>query len=163
MGEFYADKGWADTSSKESWINEFYKERLLSIEDNNDIEKQKQGIDKVLKTEGVWVEEKIRREDYGDILLEEYSNWKQQTPGWMMDKTKRTEVLSYIVEPSQKIWLFDFKRLQELWDNNYLYWLDKYERRFAKTYDNDGNLLYRTSNIPVPEGELVEALIAKNF
>ena len=161
MGEFTIDRENSERASKQEWIDDFYRKVVIKIKLNENIALQKQGVDKII--EPLHIEEKIRFSDYGDILLEEYSNWERQVLGWMMKDNTKTDVLSYVVLPSHKIWLYDYSKLKNLWDNNYLDWLKKYGRKKAKTTNENGEILYHTSNIPVPESELTESLLSKNF
>lgn len=130
---------------------------LLKIEIVEDIEMQKQGIDKILHFEGgkrLFIDEKKRRKDYGDILLEEYSDFDRRKIGWLGRK-KHTDYIVYAIIPRNKVYFFPFTLLQMTWIENYHFWLKAYGRKFSK---NEG---YRTSNIPVPEEVLILAMAEK--
>lgn len=126
--------------------------------------RQKEGVDYyALFSDGsfLFIEEKVRWESYPDLLIEEYANWSKKTPGWGLDKSKKTHYLAYIIIPTSKIFVIYFPALQEFFIANHDYLL-KYERVFGKTYDDYRNLLYETSNIPVPWHEFDEAWKLKN-
>ena len=100
------------------------------------------------------MDEKIRYKFYGDILLEEYSNFEKRTPGWLIANNTLCDYISYIFKEEKIVYLLDYRELKKVWDRNYGHWLEKYGRIYGKTEDQFGNILYRTSNIPVPLSEL---------
>ncbi len=159
MGRFETDKDQPILP----WVNEFYKKvfpRVKSCFAVTDADLQKAGIDKILRfrkgslRQSITIDEKIRHNFYNDILLEEYSNYERRTPGWLIKNNTLCDYISYIFEREGIVYLFDYKKLKESWDRNYQRWLEKYGRKFGKTTDRLGNVLYRTSNIPVPLAEL---------
>ena len=143
------------------WVNQFYYSVFPGLRQCYtvlDKEKQILGIDKILRFKvmpSITIDEKIRYKFYkGDILLEEYSNWERQTPGWLMKDHALCDYISYIVRTEKLVYLLDYRKLKFNWDKNYEKWLNKYKRKFGKTTDRYGNVLYHTSNIPVPIKEL---------
>lgn len=127
---------------------------LEKIENVEDLGLQKKGIDKILHFKNekkILIDEKKRRKDYGDILLEEYSDYDNKKVGWL-GRTKHTDYIVYVIMESMTIYLLPFLLLQKAWISNYKNWSEKYERKFAQ---NNG---YRTSNIPVPAEELLTAI-----
>ena len=133
---------------------------LTNIEKINDEIRQKQGIDKILhfkNGDSKNLEEKIRDKDYGDVLLEEYSNYEGKKLGWIL-KDQVSDYLVYIILPKNRLYMLDYHKLKGLFLDNYHLWLQKYGRRFGKTYQN-GKLLYETSNIAIPAKELSEAIL----
>jgi hypothetical protein len=127
---------------------------LDKIEIVIDKEQQKKGIDKflILKSgKRISIDEKIRRKDYGDILLEEYSDFDRKVAGWL-NKDKYTDYISYVVLPAEKIYLFPFLNLQLAWLKNYKNWLKQYGRRSA---ENNG---WTTTNIPIPTEVLLNEI-----
>lgn len=141
------------------WVNHFYYlvfpnlKQVCSVEDKS---RQEVGVDKILRfkrASSITVDEKLRNAAYDDILLEEYSNWSLKTPGWLM-KGSLADYISYVIRPQKRIYLLDYRKLKSAWDKNYTTWLGKYGRKFGHTEDYYGRVLYQTSNIPVPFGEL---------
>lgn len=157
MNNFPADLSYSLDKTDDTFVDEVYKKafpHLKEIRVVTDLETQKKGIDKILVFEGgntVFVDEKRRRKDYGDILLEEYSNWERKTVGWL-GKTKYTDYIAYIVAESKKIYLLPFLLLQKCWVDNYSQWLTEYGRKFAD------NSIYHTSNIAIPTDILIDML-----
>ena len=127
---------------------------LKSIELVKDINLQKLGIDKILIFESnkrIFIDEKKRRKDYGDILLEEYSDFDNKKIGWL-SRSKFTDYIVYALMDTKKIYLLPFQLLQLAWISNYGKWLNEYGRKFS----NNEN--YRTSNIPIPTEILLESI-----
>lgn len=130
---------------------------LQKIKFVTDLKLQKQGIDKELifgNGKHIFIDEKKRRKDYGDILLEEYSNWECKVIGWL-GKSKKTDYIVYAIMPTKTVYFLPFLLLQKAWLHNYKNWLRKYGRIFA---DNPG---YKTSNIAVPTLEVLDSIRAE--
>lgn len=157
MQDFKTDLDYSWEKEADSLANQAYRRffpHLSTIEPVTDLETQKKGIDKILTfTSGnqVFIDEKKRRTDYGDILIEEYSNYKKKKFGWI-SREKHTDYISYIIEPSKKVYIIPFLLLQKAWLKNYQAWVLEYGRIFSY------NVGYKTSNIPVPEKVLFEAI-----
>jgi len=159
MGRFEKDKNQPILP----WVNKFYKNVFPGVERCSAVSSadlQKAGIDKILRfkkgslRQSITIDEKIRYSFYNDILLEEYSNYEERTPSWLIKNNTLCDYISYIFKNQKIVYLFEYKKLKESWDSNYKHWLEKYGRKFGKTKDRFGNVLYRTSNIPVPLAEL---------
>lgn len=157
INDFETDLVYSLESRDDKLFEKFYHNifpHLIKIEIVKDLHLQKRGIDKILHfADGkqLLIDEKKRRKDYGDILLEEYSNYEKKTPGWL-HRNKHTDYIVYAIMPSNKVYLLPFELLWLAFKNNYTNWLKQYGRRFAK---NNG---YTTSNIPVPVDILLDAV-----
>lgn len=120
-----------------------------------DIQLQKAGIDLVLRLNGIgmdyYLDEKIRFEDYGDILLEEYSNWEEKIPGWLKEN-KRIDLLPYVIWPRRQVYILPYPMLRLAYLANEQSWLDIFGRILVENKD------YHTSNIPIPWADLKKAL-----
>lgn len=155
--DFHTDLEYSLESGENAIFNRFYFRifpHLLRVEKIMDENLQKQGIDKILHFEGgktLSIDEKKRRKDYGDILLEEYSDFDRKKVGWL-GASKHTDYIVYAIMPTEKVYLFPFLLLQRVWIRHYRNWKEKYERKFAY---NDG---YRTSNLAIPTGVILAAL-----
>jgi len=121
-----------------------------------DRERQLAGIDVIIKFNDcrtpIYIDEKIRRKDYGDFLLEEYSDFDNRTPGWLLSQ-KKTHYIAFVWPDMQKLILFPYETLRKAFLSNKDRWLSglNLQRVFAK---NKG---YTTSNIAVPKQELFDA------
>lgn len=157
MNNFQKDLIYSLKRNEDETINQTYFRifpDLKEIVPEERLEYQLKGIDKRLIFENsreMLVDEKKRRKDYGDILLEEYSNFENKKIGWL-GRDKQTDYIAYVIYDSKKMYLLPFKLLQLAWLKNYPDWLDKYGRKFA----NNGN--YKTSNIPIPTNELLNKI-----
>ena len=122
---------------------------------------QRGGVDKVLTLQSgktITVDEKIRKQDYGDILLEYWSNEERKVPGWIA-KDLACDYIAYAFLPSKTCYLLPFHQLRLAWKNNKDMWVSKYKRVEAD------NVSYKTISVPVPTAELLneikEAMIIK--
>ena len=109
----------------------------------------------------VKVEEKERKKDYGDLLLEDFSNYERRTIGWTRDDRKITDYLAYIIVPSRFAYIFYYPALRRIFIDNLDLWRERYPYKFGKTFKGDV-LLFTTANIVVPFNELPENWLAKN-
>lgn len=157
MNYFNTDLQYSFEANFDKDINQAYFRafpHLVNINNIEDKERQLLGVDKELVFENgntVNVDEKKRRKDYGDILLEEYSNFETKRIGWL-GKEKYTDYITYVIMPSKKVYFLPFLLLQRVWLENYYEWLMKYGRKFAD------NGTYKTSSIPIPTEELLSSL-----
>ena len=136
-------------------INAFYYKHfsdLKNIESKDDLKTQFKGIDKELQfNDGhiIKIEEKKRRKDWGDILLEIWSNEATQRKGWLY--TSQSDYIVYIIEPSKKVFLLKTLALRQWAIQNQDY-IDSLPHKNAI---NDG---YITVNVAIPTEELLTAL-----
>lgn len=78
---------------------------------------QRGGIDRVITLKSgktVTVDEKVRKEDWGDIALERWSDRDRQKPGWIQ-KDLACDFIAYAFIPSQRCYLFPFLTLRKAW------------------------------------------------
>lgn len=119
-----------------------------------DGELQRHGIDRTLilsSGKAIYIDEKVRRENYGDILLEYVSNDKKNTPGWC-EKPLFCDYIAYAVLPNNTCYMLPVEPLQTAWGRNKKEWIDKYGIKTAK---NQG---YQTLNCPLPINVLFKAI-----
>lgn len=120
----------------------------------NDGWAQRGGIDRVIILESgksLTVDEKVRAEDWPDILLEYYSSWEHRTPGWVA-KDLACDYIAYAFIPSQTCYLLPFPQLRKAWRDNCLSWTKIHPRIEAK---NEG---YTTVACAVPIDALMAAI-----
>lgn len=155
--DFNLDLKYSLESRDTEGLNKFYFSvfpELKEIENVTDLTMQLQGIDKILHFNNgkkILIDEKKRREDYGDIALEEWSDYDNRKVGWL-NKKKHTDYIVYVIMPTMTIYLFPFWLLQLAWRKNYKLWCERFGRKFSQ---NPG---YRTSFIPIPPEIIYEAL-----
>lgn len=157
LSNFETDLGYSLEKNYDEQINKYYYTlfpELKRIEIVTDIELQKKGIDKVLIMKSgkkILIDEKKRRKDYGDILLEEYSNEAIHQVGWL-GRGHYTDYIVYIIMGTGKVYLLPFLILQRAWRRNYAIWKKLYYTARAKNED------YVTTSICIPVNILFEAL-----
>lgn len=133
----------------------WYFTNVSNIQRPKDKERQEAGIDVIINfSDGktpIFLDEKIRRYDYGDILLEEYSDWDRKIPGWLMADSKRTHFIAFVWLDSRKILLIPYGPLRYAFFKNRAKWEQNHLRIFAENKD------YYTSSFKVPKQELFDA------
>lgn len=115
---------------------------------------QRGGIDRVLTLQSgktLTVDEKVRDEDWPDILLEYWSDEARQIRGWVA-KPLACDFIAYAFIPSQTCYLLPFQTLRQAWRINHKLWVSQYKRVEAK------NPNYTTVSVAVPTKVLMEAL-----
>ena len=120
---------------------------------------QRGGIDRLLTLacgRTYTVDEKIRTEDWPDVLLERWSNEKAQTPGWVQ-KPLAADFIAYAHAPAGTCVLLPVPALQRAWRQHGRQWIGLYGQRRAQ---NDG---YSTVSVPVPRGVLMQAIVEAMF
>lgn len=118
------------------------------------------GVDRILHLplgKQIWVEEKTRTVDWGDFLVEEFSNYERRTPGWTVDCTKLTEYVGYAVEPAGKCYLLPYQLLRQACIRNLPEWKTKYSSKYAR------NRNYRTLNWSIPWSEIHLAILKEQL
>ena len=128
---------------------------LMRVEFVTDIPTQKKGIDKILHFKSgkqVTVDEKKRREDYGDIALElrhEYDSG-MVGKGWLYKC--QCDYIVYAVMPSKKVYLLPALLLKKAWLTYRREWQQKYREI------NSPNKGYRSVSLPIPTQVLLESV-----
>ena len=119
---------------------------------------QRVGIDRrVILTDGTaWhVEEKLRQEDYGDILLEYKSVLERDEPGWAVNDLYETDLLVYGIKPTGKFYVFQYPALRQIAKERQDEWAYKFGFKDAPNHS------YLTRNIPVPVSVLRALLLGQ--
>ena len=156
LSESYADAPW--------W-EEVYRQAFPSMASMTCIRQdgwaQRGGIDRVIilrSGKSLGIDEKVRAEDWPDILLEYWSNRERRTPGWVA-KDLATDYIAYAFIPSQRCYLLPFATLRRAWKENGAEWV-----ALGKA-DADGfrivpanNRTYTTISVAVPIPQLMAAL-----
>lgn len=167
MSGFNTDLQYSLDTRKNDDFNKFYYRlwgeiKLIEpLDYSTNKQEQGRGIDKRIHLKSgrvITVEEKVRRVDYGDILLEAIANSNTKRRGWIY--TCQSEFLMYFIEPSRKAYLFPVELLKMAWNHNKESWAKKYKRVEA---DNKN---YKTISLAVPAEVLKEAIkqeLQKNY
>ena len=126
---------------------------LVRIELVEDLKLQRLGIDKLLHMgngQRIAIDEKKRRTDYGDILLELWSVYEKGKKGWLF--TSYCHYIVYAIMPTQKVYLLPMALLRMAWKNNSVEWERNYKQIVAQNAD------YKTVNIAIPPSVLLPAI-----
>lgn len=120
---------------------------------------QRGGIDRLLTLacgRTFTVDEKIRTEDWPDVLLERWSNEALRRPGWVQ-KPLAADFIAYAHAPAATCVLLPVPALQRAWRQHGRQWIGLYGQRRAQ---NQG---YTTVSVPVPRSVLMQAIVEAMF
>jgi len=156
--EFRKDLEWSESMSEQPWWEKVYRQAWVDFDTMTTIREdgwaQRAGIDRIVTLSSgkvIKIDEKARRIDYGDILLEHQSSKEHGTQGWV-NKPLDADYIAYAIVPTAKCYLLPVHELQRAW------------RRFEETWrwdygDKDApNPGYTTVSTPVPTNVLRAAL-----
>lgn len=122
---------------------------------------QRGGIDRVVTLKSgkcLWIEEKVRDKNYGDIALERWSDRARKTPGWIQ-KDLACDFICYVVRPIKKGYMLPFLPLRKAWIKHGPDWCKLAEKGQCDfkiiIAENDG---YNTESVGVPAEVLFSAL-----
>jgi hypothetical protein len=116
---------------------------------------QRGGIDRVLTLQcgrTYTVDEKVRTENWPDILLEQWSDEEKRIPGWIQ-KPLACDFIAYAYAPTETCYLLPVAPLQRAWRQRGREWLVTYGTRRAH---NPG---YVSVGVPVPRDVLMQAIV----
>lgn len=140
------------------WWRQVYLRAFPTLESSvcvrNDGWAQRGGIDRVLTLgcgRTIKVDEKVREQDWPDILLEYWSDVERKVPGWVA-KDLACDFIAYAFVPSQTCYLLPTLTLRRAWQLNGADWVNQYKRVEAD------NGRYITVSVPVPIRILMAAL-----
>lgn len=98
------------------------------IDHREDGQHQRAGIDRSVVLAGgkqLYIDEKVREKDWGDIALEYVSNNRTGALGWV-EKHLLADYIAYAFLPSGRAYLFPVPQLQAAWAANRSMWLSKF-------------------------------------
>lgn len=158
MHDFKKSLELSHSYSEAPWWIDVYRNAFPSLKSavyiSNDGWAQRGGIDRVLTLESgktLLVDEKVREQDWPDILLEYWSDEKRKIRGWVA-KDLACDFIAYAFIPSQTCYLLPFQTLRSAWRENCGEWVQKYRRIEAI---NNG---YVTVSVAVPTTILLDAM-----
>jgi hypothetical protein len=132
-----------------------------------DCPNQRDGVDRKLHLGNgaiLTVDEKIRRTDFDDILLELYSDLERRTPGWTIDKKKLCDYVAYAVPKLSRCYFLPFPLLRNAFALYWKHWSDLFRKKAPKKkgfIDVPNEWMGRrwvTRNVPVDWSTLQAAL-----
>ena len=133
---------------------EAFPDLQAAVNVRNDGWAQRGGIDRVLTLSSgktLTIDEKVREENWPDILLEYWSDKERKINGWVA-KDLACDFIAYAFVPSQTCHLLPFQTLRRAWRKNHVLWVSQYRRIEAK---NNG---YTTISVAIPTKILLGAL-----
>jgi hypothetical protein len=116
---------------------------------------QRGGVDRLITLASgrtITVDEKVRKKDWNDILLERWSDVDRRSPGWVQ-KPLLCEFIAYAMIPSRKCWLLPTLTLQAAWRRYGRDWIEQYDE--VRAINDSG---YTTVSVAVPTDILIGAL-----
>lgn len=144
--------------SEAPWWLDMYRRAFPTLQSavsvRNDGWAQRAGIDRVLTLacgRTVTIDEKVRTNDWPDILLEQWSDEARRVPGWVQ-KPLGCDLIAYAFAPSGRCYLLPVLLLQRAWRLNGREWILVYGQRRAQ------NVGYVSANVPVPIATLMQAM-----
>lgn len=148
--DFKNDLAYSEAASDESFWDAIYKKAFPNMVNHmlcsGNTQSQRMGIDRlILLSNGrtLSIDEKKRREEYQDILLEYISVDTTGAPGWI-EKDLTIDYLAYAFMKSKRVYLFDWLALRRAWQHYKDTWKRIYPTIQAQ---NNG---YKTLSIAVP-------------
>ena len=152
---FNADLAYSQTASEEQFWADVYRKAFPNIVNQmpcpGDYESQRMGIDRViLLSNGMTlrVDEKKRRIEYSDILIEFLSNDKTGALGWI-EKNLAINYIAYAFMESRRVYLLDWMMLKRAWHK----FGDDWKRRYPIIKAQ--NKTYTTHSVAVPTNVLL--------
>lgn len=121
---------------------------------------QKKGIDAMLLLRSgktIKIDEKSRRLNYADILLEEIANTNKDTVGWAFDESKESDYIAYKLPP-KKIYLLPADLLRRTCHKFRDTWADP-ENELAQYPMDAPNRTYTTRNFAVDVDYLFKCMV----
>jgi hypothetical protein len=166
---FRDDLAWSHQQSDQPWWENVYRQAFPTFAGMVCVRKdgwaQRGGIDRVITlSDGTTlkVDEKVRREDYDDILLERWSDLgderRPRTPGWVQ-KPLTCDFIAYAFVPSSRCYLLPFQTLRRAWrqhGHDWIRWAERSEHGFRVVHATNPG--YVTQSIAVPVAALMEGM-----
>ncbi len=139
---------WEETYKKA------FPEMLSMVDHRNDGWHQRAGVDRSIIFESskqILVDEKIRFRDYGDIILEYFSDRDRKTPGWAR-KPLLADYIAYAVAPAGICYMLPVVQMQSAFQKNKKEWFREYKKVKSQ---NEG---YVTESLAVKPDVLMAAI-----
>jgi hypothetical protein len=156
LSEKYADAPW--------WMDVYrsaFPTLQAAVSVREDGWAQRGGVDRVLTLacgRVVTVDEKVRDKDYGDILLEFWSNKERKVKGWVA-KPLACDFIAYAIAPTTTCYFLPTLPLQSAWETNKVSWFHKTkESRSGFRLVDAKNTGYTTQSLAVPISDLLDAI-----
>lgn len=160
MHDFQSQLAWSEEMGCEPFWDAVYRKAFPNLVNHmpcpGDVDSQRQGVDRLLFLSNnltLRIDEKKRRVDYGDVLLEYVSVSTTGAPGWI-EKDLAIDYLAYAVIPKMRCRLYPFQMLRRAWLKYKCDWIAKYRKIVAR------NAGYETISVAVP-ANVVNAAVSQ--
>ena len=150
LSQSHADAPW--------WLDLYriaFPTLLSAVSVRDDGWAQRGGIDRVLTLacgRTYTVDEKVRSQDWPDVLLEQWSDEARRSPGWVQ-KPLACDFIAYAFAPSRRCYLLPVAPLHRAWRMRGRGWIECYGQRRAQ------NTGWVSASVPVPVDVLMSAMI----
>jgi len=154
---FQEDLEYSEKASAELFWKNIYQKAFPNLVNimscPGDYESQRMGIDRIILLSNgktLKIDEKKRRENWDDILLEYISIDTTNTPGWI-EKNLAIDYLAYAFMPLQKAYLLPWPMLKRVWLHFGKDWkkLGEDEKEGFRKVEAENND-YKTISVAVP-------------
>jgi len=164
LHDFKSDLAFShDLEGAEFWreiYEQFFPGNVAVIRHSADGDHQRLGIDTTVVMGNAKIyrlDEKTRRNDYGDILLEEFSDLERHIPGWVV-KPVLSDFILYAIPKAGKAYLLPCAALQTAWARNCETWRRTCQRVEAHNRDPRTGREWASVSWAIPERDLFQAL-----
>ena len=150
---------YSEDSSHEDFWQAVYRRAFPDMEISwipNEPDLKLSGVDRVIRMVNgsqIFIDEKKRKDEWSDILLEFISNDKTSAPGWM-EKPLNIHYLAYAFMPRKRCYLLPWQPLRRAWLTYRDSWLNAY--RHIKAI-NEG---YTTHSVAIPIDVMLKSVNA---
>lgn len=163
--DFNERNEWSHSQQDEPFWDTAYRmafpDMVGTLELPKDSESQRQGVDRLVHLSNgktLYIDEKKRSGNYGDILLEYISNTTRNTPGWIA-KPLLIDYLAYAIMPTSTVYFLPWLMLQKAWRDEGSGWIDKASARTpGYTIVDAQNYGYTTRSVAVPVDTIYHAV-----
>ena len=145
------------------WVeayNYFFPNHAAVIRHSQNGDHQRLGIDTTVvmpNSKTYRIDEKLRRGQWSDILLEEWSDHERRVPGWVC-KSVLSDFVIYAVPESGKAYLLPCGALRTAWETNADTWRRTCKRIEAHNRDPRTGRTWTSVNWAIPENILFRAI-----
>ena len=159
LHDFKRSLALSESYSDADWWMEIYRRAFPSMIAATSVREdgwaQRGGIDRVLTLacgRTYTVDEKVRSNEWPDILLEQWSDEARRSPGWVQ-KPLACDFIAYAFAPSRRCYLLPVAPLHRAWRMHGREWIGVFGQRRAQ------NAGWVSANVPVPIPVLMQAMV----
>jgi hypothetical protein len=164
VNDFKRDLSYSLEQREEKfWKAVYYKAfpNLTDMRICHDLDRQRKGVDRLVTLSSgdiIAIDEKKRRKQYTDILLEYISVDRNNAPGWI-EKDLAIDFLAYAFMPSKQVYLFSWPLLKRVWNHYGDRWIN-----YARDKQDGFSIIvarnksYNTYSVAVPRNILMKSI-----